>query len=1071
MKILVINAYESDNPNGEKGYKYFLSIIKSIFNSSLESENFFIERKYDELSDIIVDWEHEPLRNDAEGNCKRFDRIDFVVIGGDMHLRPWEPQASQVVSLVHMTKYTKKPFLGAGFGAFAGMYSVATKGARFNILNGPNGSSIEELSTFPHYSVSSGAFPSGWLDNETGDIYCYEPSENIWKPVCNIGAHLEAATGKPMSTLLKPHPIYKAAHQDERIIGPSANTIVKELHDDIIYILPAQLNHYLVGGLPSNRKAFNIKIYPNWYLNPTHSLPLHENLVVIGEGSKYGPIICMKDNMLLLTNRMEPYNAMEYMTLMMKTFVEHQINIRNNTSNSVNTAATNNTKSPHLLSNPAISLHMELFGAFHDRYYTHHKQENHLIMAQSLSKQIIPSRCTTGKPPIKVDPPVFELFFRPYQDKEELLYTVQLVKLPKRTTLGRKSKRVVQNPYHARQKRLEQLFSQVGNGIQEQCSGTIAHTRALIEHSLAQSQQGYAENEATPAAMQDLLAGMVMKENNISVRRHHISAEEKYYQTMVKQQQQKRIGTTNTTATNGTDIEDENEDVDVDDGEEEAEAKEEEEVQERKEAGGWKSEITEKLLSLIEEEQQQSSSQDSKSLQHQQQMQQQTTESQSSDFSSMSTLGELGIGSGIQHHKQHPPQQQYHPHPPSRPSFASSSVISTANNTVQRAHAVFDEPTTMTTAATAVVFVNKTAIGSNVITTTSTSGAAVPRLYSPTSSSTTSSTDSLGLPPSSPTDKYTVPVKSILTNKGNTNANKNKKNVKIPEILNWSTVFSHNSTLDQQLIATSSPLVSSQSARCEPTHATSSLIPSKPSQQIPSSARSARSSSSQKQQQLSQSGHRKFTHLVNPRTTHDIVQELQQQALPIHHPKQAIHMNNTTIQKKNLNADDNSSMGGEDDESICSQTTSSTVSDRKKTLLGLNSSSDTTNKIIILPYQATSSSRCNYHQLKQLREAQIIEDAKEYQGMYTVPFLTPQEQELKEEMQSKTKFVGGTFKRYFASNSHYSAMEPGKVGQIGPQGPYPDQPEPGYNPKMTAADWVYLQRPGKESWIAGTWKR
>ena len=199
MQALVVDAYET-----RAGFNSFHRTFTSALLDSSEYEHDIIIRRLDDLGDYVCDWEHDILNENAKGVIQKFDKVDLVCIGGDMHICPWDPQFTQIITLLHMCNFIKKPILACGSGALGAIYATSTQGARFYILNGPNGETIERLPTFPRYSKGTGAYPSGWLDNETGDLYTYEPFTMMWKPTCNIGVYRIASSGKPSSPRFRP---------------------------------------------------------------------------------------------------------------------------------------------------------------------------------------------------------------------------------------------------------------------------------------------------------------------------------------------------------------------------------------------------------------------------------------------------------------------------------------------------------------------------------------------------------------------------------------------------------------------------------------------------------------------------------------------------------------------------------------------------------------------------------------------------------------------------------------------------------------------------------------------------
>ena len=168
MEILIINAF-SDSPKGKYDYQVYRELLTSILKSLQFTQYILIERNLNRIGDFTVNWEHDHINEQSKKACKLFDKIDLICIHGDMSILPWEPIATQVVTLIHMCKISKKPLICNGFGAYSAIYTLSTKGVMFYILNGPNGEEIEKLPLFPRYSIHRGPYPGAWLDSETGN--------------------------------------------------------------------------------------------------------------------------------------------------------------------------------------------------------------------------------------------------------------------------------------------------------------------------------------------------------------------------------------------------------------------------------------------------------------------------------------------------------------------------------------------------------------------------------------------------------------------------------------------------------------------------------------------------------------------------------------------------------------------------------------------------------------------------------------------------------------------------------------------------------------------------------------
>jgi hypothetical protein len=412
MLVLIIDGFD-DNNVGYNNYKVFKGLVQESLTANEVPDCIFIERRLNRLGDLVVDWENDSLNDTSRTNCKNFDKVDFVFIGGDMKICPWEPSASQVVTLIHMCKFMKKPLFCCGFGAFCAIYTLCTKGARFHLLNGPVGEEIEKLASFHRYSIGSGAYPSGWYNNETGDLYTYKPAKGAWDPVCNLGVYRVAANGTPSSNRHAPL-IKKFAREDHFL---DTNQIVEPLDVDstIARIRSVHLQHYAVHNLGAQN--FVMKCYPNWYIQSDSALPVGENLHVLADGDK-GAVLLAKDNMLIMSCKVDKsVSYVSYKTIT-TNFVSHIMNnIRSSNCNKLE-----------------ASMLEFLFGADGVSGGSYDSMRARNPMAPPLSKLSVHTSLSQG--PVKVDPPTIGMFL--YAPKSENVDLLALTANRKSSTVGRK---------------------------------------------------------------------------------------------------------------------------------------------------------------------------------------------------------------------------------------------------------------------------------------------------------------------------------------------------------------------------------------------------------------------------------------------------------------------------------------------------------------------------------------------------------------------------------------------------------------------------------------------------------
>lgn len=1065
MKILVVNGYNVDSKQGKKNYHYFIQTIKELFQLNEITGSYYIEREVNELSDYVVDWEHEQLHYQAELNCERFDELDFIFIGGDMTIVPWEPKATQVVSLVHMARYARKPLLGIGFGAFAVVYTLATMGARYHILNGPNGGRIEQLPDFPYYSVGSGAFPSGWLDQETGDIYAYDRTMKGWLPVCNTGIHFVAAAGRPISKHVHSRGFDRPIEDKESLM-----TGVHEADEDTLKVT----NLFLASPLVSNNvipasKTFPVRLYHNWYFNIEGALPTGENLFIMAEG-KYGPSLLMKDRMLLISGRLEPYINVKHIKGIMQNFITEMLDLLLSKENGridlslytflfekklalhaspVKTLTEEErvakTKLPSLVidnsklrsetittsmvqdeklykdqigarksprsapSSPLRSaktrLQTELLQEKQVADHTYDTAQDRKNRAIPLSKQFIPSRVKNG--PVKVDPPVLAFFQKPIRLSTNHIDPYALTGDRKSSSIGRRPRQVIQNPVAGRQKRLALAFKSLG----------IEYNAELIRKTLDQTEM----EQQIPEYARDLLAGVVMKENNITMRRHHFKPGGSSFGSPHTPNPKPWSPNSSLPPTSLI-------------------------------SGGEIPSSTLPTIPIV------------------------SMETSLDQYLSVNAVSEDPIR--LSREEDAFVEEKEHEDRNSQGEGSRNLALEATQNP---AHTL-DE-------------------GNPLNTTTDNSNTIHPSKPL-TASVTFKETDSIVyVPEEDDDDEYERDNLSFLTPdqfdhsegdeyqvsptnrpQGRSGAVLQKGKVIVPAISDWMKIYEQKDIMET-LIAESerisrgsdwmkaSPVSSaySQSARGNTSPRATPIVPNpavtaRPPQNTPITPQPPTSSTSSRFKKSAAATRRTLRTKDTSKNVTSILQTAHRDYyLPIRHP-QAI----AKPTKEYLI--DHSFIAAYDPKvthsplrqyeelqyaSLHSSTTSTACSE------GLEEG-----HVVFLPNQ-TKPHQSNYLQLqKNYQRAEIAEAEAHYQGLYSQPYLSQREKEIKEYNQAKEKFLAGNFKTMF----HHDTLELRKEGLVRPFGAYPKYPGPGYE-NLTAADWNLVKRDQKEEFLFGAWKK
>ena len=314
IHALIINAYEQHNGKGLEMYDSFKKLLISLLGNS----SILIEKFAEDLSEYVFDWEYDVLNEQSKTIAKRFDKVDIVFLIGDCKTLPWDTKVNDLTLFLHMCYFVKKPVVALGSGAFHCLYTLCTKGARFNILNGPYGNTLDRLPAYISYSIGSENHPSGWLDNETGDIYCYDIRRQSWAPRCCVGINRLPTHGMPASDTLK-QPVKKYARNDRRL-NEQADVQALDSGEDIIQVRNIAQKHFLMHKIQSPK--FPLCLPSGWVINTDGGLPSNADIFVLADGT-HGPVILTFENCLLLAVEIKMGNTYNVIRQIVKNFVRN----------------------------------------------------------------------------------------------------------------------------------------------------------------------------------------------------------------------------------------------------------------------------------------------------------------------------------------------------------------------------------------------------------------------------------------------------------------------------------------------------------------------------------------------------------------------------------------------------------------------------------------------------------------------------------------------------------------------------------------------------------------------------
>lgn len=398
---------------------------------------------------------------------------------------PWDPLYTQVIVLLQMANLCEKAVLGCGSGAFAGIYHVSTQGARFNMLNGPNGDSLDKLYTYPRYSVGTPTYPSGWMDNSNGDVYSYDRRSSQWRPICNICVHRVSSSGKPPSPG-KVDVDMKPSRTDHSLCIDQAPEAIDET-DTVASVRTMYVQHSVVRDIPS--RSFLVTSIPNWHINKTLGIPANRGLLVLADDSKGRPLVFTAGNGLFLAFEIDENRG--------------YLSVKQILHNYFSLTLKDIKESPA----PKKLIFDYLFGERTRGAWRYDSGVAHYDMAPCLAAMPIPTHLPEG--PVRVDPPILDLFFPP--DKEQKVY-VHAAQSRKGTTLGKKPPIVIRNPAQSHAKRIEVFMKSTGNGNLE--------TLKVAETALRKSKEEdpYGHSEFIPESYRENIQGKVMDMSQVHQR-------------------------------------------------------------------------------------------------------------------------------------------------------------------------------------------------------------------------------------------------------------------------------------------------------------------------------------------------------------------------------------------------------------------------------------------------------------------------------------------------------------------------------------------------------------------------
>ena len=236
MRILVVDAF-SKTSAGRKKASLFKAEVQKVFDNLKIHVHLQMNRMND-LGDFI--YEEDTAFSHPMGVTK-FDRLDFIFIGGNPTLLPWAKCLRQVFILVKMCYLTNKCLFASSFASHMVANICCTGGEHINVINGKNGrggalSSIANTKFDKEFHRSDMFF-----DNKSGDLYHFNPEKAQWLPFCHSGLRQRAKYATHLPRKYRPkEPFGKHAQPS---VVPSL------LHEVKLSIRTMEIQHWAFKGL------------------------------------------------------------------------------------------------------------------------------------------------------------------------------------------------------------------------------------------------------------------------------------------------------------------------------------------------------------------------------------------------------------------------------------------------------------------------------------------------------------------------------------------------------------------------------------------------------------------------------------------------------------------------------------------------------------------------------------------------------------------------------------------------------------------------------------------------------
>jgi hypothetical protein len=302
MKFLIVNTFSTDAAGKSKYLSYLKAVKKAILSDGKFQDldnQFFEALTPTELSS----WLYDPsLDFTSPNSAKRFDFIDIVFINGKSPKTVWNPQNSNITTLLRMCLHTKKPFLGSGLAFLTAIYLLSS-----NLLTNPtilNKDPKKPIQESQHLTPKD-PVRDLLLDPLTGDLYKFNGAK--WKPFTNIGLHFRQAA----DNFSREKGIDLHGNKTKQFSGelPENKQVGGHPNEVVVCIEKVALQNPLFLGIRG--RNFRAANSGNWDIHPYKYYNARDKIEVLARSEKCGQVIRIGNMYLTLFEIVPKYKETE----------------------------------------------------------------------------------------------------------------------------------------------------------------------------------------------------------------------------------------------------------------------------------------------------------------------------------------------------------------------------------------------------------------------------------------------------------------------------------------------------------------------------------------------------------------------------------------------------------------------------------------------------------------------------------------------------------------------------------------------------------------------------------------